>query len=81
MEASQNGVALATNCELQLIIPANLTGGTDTNMILWNGLIDDNGFFLPSLGRSKRDGTNGKGGVFAEGSNYYAFIGNFDGAT
>ncbi len=75
LEASQNGVALATNCELQLIIPANLTGGTDTNMILWNGLIDDNGDLVWE--EAKRDGANGKGGVFAEGSNYYAFIGNF----
>ncbi|CAH8281297.1 hypothetical protein EV196_101378 [Mariniflexile fucanivorans] len=75
VEATQNGIALDTNCGFQLIIPANLTGGTDNAMILWNGIIDEDGDL--AWAENKRDGTNGQGGVFGEGGNYYAFMGSF----
>ncbi|MFG6685012.1 hypothetical protein ACGK9U_00410 [Mariniflexile sp. HNIBRBA6329] len=75
VEATQNGVALDTSCDFQLIIPAALTGGTDNDMILWNGIIDEGGNL--AWAENKRDGANGQGGVFAEGNSYYAFIGDF----
>ncbi|MFD0989369.1 hypothetical protein ACFQ1R_04640 [Mariniflexile jejuense] len=75
VEATQNGVALDTNCGFQLIIPAALTGGADNNMILWNGIIDDDGNL--AWAENKRDGANGQGGVFAEGNSYYAFLNSF----
>lgn len=75
IEATQNGVALDTNCNIQLVIPTNLTGGNDNNMILWNGIIDEDGNL--AWAENKRDGANGQGGVFAEGNSYYAFISDF----
>jgi len=75
LEATQNGVALETNCGFQLIIPSDLTGGTDNDMILWKGVIDEDGDLAWAI--DKRDGANGQGGVFGEGGNYYAFMGSF----
>lgn len=75
LEATQNGVALNINCDFQLVIPSDLTGGTDNDMILWNGIIDEDGNL--AWDEVKRDDTNGKGGVFGEGPNYYAFVGQF----
>ncbi|WP_372757242.1 hypothetical protein [Mariniflexile sp.] len=75
LEATQNGVALDTNCGLQLIIPSALTGGIDNDMILWNGIIDEDGNL--AWEQNKRDGANGEGGVFAEGNSYYAFLNSF----
>ncbi|MBP0904694.1 hypothetical protein ACFSKN_10580 [Mariniflexile gromovii] len=75
VEATQNGVTLDTSCDFQLIIPAALTGGPDNDMILWDGIIDEDGNL--AWAENKRDGANGQGGVFAEGNNYYAFIGGF----
>jgi hypothetical protein len=75
VQATQNGVALDTNCAFQMIIPAALTGGIDNDMILWNGIIDDNGDL--AWAEDKRDGANGEGGVFAEGNQYYGFFQSF----
>lgn len=75
VEATQNGIALDTNCGFQLIIPAALTGGADAGMILWNGIIDENGNL--AWEENKRNGANGQGGVFAEGNSYYAFMNSF----
>lgn len=75
VEATQNGTALDTNCGFQLIIPAALTGGPDNAMILWNGIIDEDGNL--AWAENKRDGNNGEGGVFAEGNSYYAFMNSF----
>lgn len=75
VEAKQNGVALATGCDIQLIIPTDLTGGNDNDMLLWDGIIDEDGDL--AWEEVKRDGANGKDGVFAEGTNYYAFLGTF----
>lgn len=73
MEATQNGTALETTCNIQLIIPSALTGGSDNDMILWNGTIDEEGDL--AWEEDKRDGD--QGGVFAEGNQYYAFLGDF----
>lgn len=75
MNATQNGVALQTSCNIQLGIPVALTGGVDNDMILWNGIIDEDGNL--AWDENKRAGANGQGGVFAEGNQYYAFMGEF----
>lgn len=78
IEATQNGEILETGCDIQLVIPSALTGGTDNDMILWNGIIDDEGNL--AWDEDKRDGTGGPqdgGGVFAEGNQYYAFVHDF----
>ncbi|WP_340201533.1 hypothetical protein [Ascidiimonas sp. W6] len=73
MEATQNGVALETNCNIQLIIPSDLTGGTDPAMTLWEGQIDEN----DNLAWREEDAAAGQGGVFGEGGQYYAFFQSF----
>ena len=75
VQATQNGVALETNCGFQMNIPADLTGGADNAMILWNGIIDAEGEL--AWAEEKRDGANGQGGVFAEGNQYYGFFQSF----
>src|SRR5690606_11278147 len=74
VNATQNGVPLETTCDFQLIVPTALTGGTDNDMILWNGTIDENGNL--AWKEDDRDGA-AQGGLFVEGNNYYAFIGDF----
>lgn len=76
LEATQNGVALETSCNIQLVIPAALTGDADNNMIMWNGIIDDDGELTWEEAKDE-NGDGRKDGVFVEGSNYYAFLGQF----
>lgn len=76
IKATQNGKELATTCNMSLIVPASLTNGIDTAMILWKGIIDDEGNLVWEDAR-KADGNGGKGGVQAEGNNYYVSFGNF----
>lgn len=74
IEASQNGQVLETTCNVQLIIPSNLTGGEDTNMIFWKGTIDAD----DNLTWDRGNGAVGQGGeVFVEGGQYYAFLNEF----
>jgi len=74
IEATQNGNILDTNCGLQLIIPANLTGGSDQDMTLWNGEIDNEG----NLAWDEVVNANGDGGEpFIEGDNYYPIFEGF----
>ena len=75
IEATQNGTPLDISCNIQLGIPADLTGGIDNDMILWNGIIDEDGNL--AWEEDKRDGANGEGGIFFEGNLYYAFVGEF----
>lgn len=74
--ATQNGNALETTCDIQLMIPSNLTGGTDNDMILWNGIINANDE-LAWEENNADPATGGGRGVFAEGNQYFAFIGDF----
>lgn len=69
VEATQNGNVLDTNCGLQLIIPASLTGGPDTQMTLWEGEIDidDNLTWDEVEPGTEED-------VFVEVNSYYAFL-------
>lgn len=74
IEATQGGVKLAATCNINLIVPANLTGGIETGMLLWKGDVTDEENLA-----WKRDvpaGTQG-GGVDANNNNYYASFGNF----
>ncbi len=74
VEATQNGQILQTTCTVQLIIPSNLTGGTDNTMTLWKGRIDANDNLTWD---EKEEGTGNEGIVFAEGESYYAFLNDF----
>lgn len=76
IKATQNGVELATTCNITLLVPGSLTDGVDNAMTLWNGIIDDEGNLAWENAR-EADGNDGKGGVQAEGNNYYVSFGNF----
>jgi hypothetical protein len=79
INATQNGQQLDITCPMQLKIPADLTGGLETGMTLWDGTTDEDG----NLDWREQDqnpaGTNG--GVFGEGQGanaaYYAFLNDF----
>ena len=63
---------------MQLRIPADLTGGLETGMSLWDGTIDEDG----NLDWDQRDQNPAGGqGVFGEGQGasaaYYAFLNDF----
>ena len=73
INATKNGQQLAISCPMQVIIPANLTGGADTGMSLWDGTIDEDG----NLEWDEQDRANGENGVFVEGPNYYAYFSSF----
>ncbi|WP_026712508.1 hypothetical protein [Flavobacterium daejeonense] len=75
IKATQDGKELTTGCNITLMVPADLTGGVDNAMTLWKGIIDDEGNLAWEDARN--DGANGKGGVQAEGNNYYVSFGNF----
>ncbi|SDG62014.1 hypothetical protein [Winogradskyella thalassocola] len=74
IEATQNGTILDTNCGLQLMIPTSLTGGADPDMSLWTGEIDADGNLVWD---EIEDNTNGDGGLFLEGENYYGILDGF----
>ncbi len=73
LEATQNGAVIDVNCNIQLIVPNSLTGGADPAMTLWNGTIDAE----DNLAWNEVEDATGQGGVFVEGGEYYAFIGEF----
>lgn len=60
---------------MQLIIPANLTGGVDNDMTLWTGIRDEDGNI--DWDEQDENTTGANGGVFGEGQGenaaYYAF--------
>ncbi|APY01418.1 hypothetical protein [Lacinutrix venerupis] len=73
LEATQGGIALNTNCNIQLVVPNSLTGGADPAMTLWEGTIDNE----ENLTWDEVEDATGQGGVFVEGGEYYAFLGQF----
>lgn len=79
INATQNGQQLDITCPMQLIIPADLTGGLETGMSLWDGTIDNNGNLDWNQQAQNPAGT--QGGVFGEGQGanaaYYAFLNDF----
>jgi hypothetical protein len=80
INATKNGQQLDITCPMQLKIPADLTGGLQTGMSLWDGTIDADG----NLDWDEQEpGTGGPqgNGVFGEGvgpnAAYYAFLNDF----
>jgi hypothetical protein len=78
INATLNGQQLDITCPMQLRIPADLTGGLETGMSLWDGTIDVDG----NLDWDQQDRNPAGGqGVFGEGQGanaaYYAFLNDF----
>ncbi len=67
LELSQNGVEIETNCNYQIIVDANITGGEDLDMILWEGEIEQSGNLIwnESTGQIMIEPGTGQYGVFA----------------
>lgn len=84
IEATQNGEALGLSCPMQLIIPSDLTGGTDTQMTLWYGNGGDNDCDEPCDGavvweeitENVEEAMNFSQGPDGEPA-YYAYFSNF----
>ncbi len=79
INATQNGEPLEFSCgSMQLVVPAELTGGPDQEMTLWDGIIDADGN-LAWEEEKLEDGVDGEGGgrLFVEGNQYFAFVGDF----
>ncbi|MFV0540724.1 MAG: hypothetical protein ACK5MZ_05730 [Aestuariibaculum sp.] len=77
LNLTQNDQALETNCSFLLKIPTELTGGENTGMTLWEGVIDEDGNLAWEELREDNQDTDQKDGVFIEGTEYYAFRGEF----
>lgn len=77
IKATQGGIELQTSCSMSMIVPSTLTDGIDNTMTLWTGIIDPAGELAWKEAKPGADGANGKGGVRAEGNNYYVTFGNF----
>lgn len=69
IEVWQGNNKLKTNCGYMLDIPADLTGGLDTDMIMWNGIINEEGNLVWEEAATENAE---QGGIFAnEESNTY----------
>ncbi len=79
IEASQNGEKINIPCGLSLLIPADLTGGADTEMSLWEGTIDEDDNLAWGEVAEGPAGTDNGGGLEtdAAGGQYYAFLQDF----
>ncbi|HRM47313.1 MAG TPA: hypothetical protein PLD64_12980, partial [Flavobacterium sp.] len=77
IKATQGGQALAAGCNINLQVPTNLTGGIDTAMILWNGIIDTNGDLVWKDAREDAGANGVKGGVDGNANTYFVSFGNF----
>src|SRR5690554_111548 len=75
LEATQDGVALETNCYMHLEVPTALTGGPDNAMILWYGNIDEDGDL--TWEEADVDAAGQGNGVFIETAQYYAMFNQF----
>lgn len=72
VEVRQDGEMLDLECNFLIKVPVDLTGGIDPDMVLWNGIIDDDG----DLTWDEVD-EDEQAGVFAEGDFYRVFNGEF----
>lgn len=77
IKATQGGVELQNSCFMNMTVPTALTNGVDNTMTLWTGAIDDKGELAWTEAKADATGANGKGGVQAEGKNYYVSFGKF----
>jgi hypothetical protein len=77
LNAKAGGQQLSLTCGVPFQIPANLTGGIEPGMLLWNGEVDAEG----NVAWRKGNAANGTGGVDAGGqgqsSTYYALFSQF----
>lgn len=74
INATQGGVQLEMTCGMQLMVPTALTGGGDTGMSLWTGILDQDG----NLTWDEDENSQGQErGVFVEGNNYYCYFDHF----
>lgn len=76
LEATQDGVALETNCSMQLDVPTALTGGADNAMILWYGNLDEDGNLAWEEAENDT-GAEGQNGVFTQNTTYYVMFDQF----
>ena len=74
IEATQGGVKLATTCNINMVVPASLSGGQDTGMLLWSGDVADEENLV---WKREQNPAGGQGGVDAGQGNYYVSFGNF----
>ncbi len=72
VEVRKDGILLDSGCMFQLRVPGDLTGGTDPEMILWNGIIDEDG----NLTWEELE-PNNQGGIFDENGEYFVFRDEF----
>ena len=71
----QNGTQLDPGCGISLMVQANLTGGVDPDMKLWDGNMAPDGTIV---WEEDEGGANGQdNGVFGEGNEYYAYFDEF----
>lgn len=79
IDVTQNGERLELANNMTLLIPADLTGGGDPDMTLWQGNVDPDGDIVWEEDKDA-DGT-GRDGLFVEGqgegAQYYASFGDF----
>ncbi|PVW14213.1 hypothetical protein [Marixanthomonas spongiae] len=68
IEVRQDGDLLQMGCQYQLMVPGDNTGGTDPEMVLWNGLIDENGNLTWDEVEEEDNAQ-----IYNEGGNYYVF--------
>lgn len=69
IELYKNNALIQTTCNYSLQVPVNLTGGYDTEMVLWKGEINDDG---------QVEWTQNEDGAIERGNNsYYAWLGDF----
>ena len=62
---------------MNLLVPASLTGGLETGMLLWTGNLEDPENLVWRNAADAAGANGGKGGVQGEGNNYYVSFGNF----
>jgi len=74
VNVTQDGEQLDISNHMQLVVPTDLTGGSDQDMTLWTGRIDDN----ENLAWEEEGvGPDGAGNMFVEGDQYVAFLSDF----
>tara|TARA_R110002072_G_scaffold59514_3_gene151652 strand:- start:86471 stop:87439 length:969 start_codon:yes stop_codon:yes gene_type:complete len=71
INAKQNGVALELTCTMTIEVPAQLTGGPDPAMTLWDGSVAANGDIV------WEENTEPNTGVFIENNNYFGQLSEF----
>ena len=77
INATQDGVQLEMSCGMQLMVPANLTGGQDNGMTLWFGAEGEDGNLVWEEVNNENPQGQQEAGVGGEGGNYYCYFNHF----